>query len=78
MAPLHSLDRGTRIVEGKPLLAREAVSNIPAFVENWEISNFKVFLQPATLYALTPHMHLRGKDMTCTLTYPDGREGTIL
>jgi hypothetical protein len=25
-----------------------------------------------------PHMHLRGKDMTCRLTYPDGRSEIVL
>ena len=30
--------------------------------------------EPITLYALTPHMHLRGKSMKWWITYPDGRE----
>ncbi len=34
--------------------------------------------EPITLYALTPHMHLRGKSMKWWVTYPDGREETIL
>ena len=31
-----------------------------------------------TLYALWPHMHNRGRDMTFTLTDPKGREQTLL
>ena len=34
--------------------------------------------EPITLYALTPHMHLRGKSMKWWVTYPDGREEVIL
>ena len=34
--------------------------------------------EPITLYALTPHMHLRGKSMKWWVVYPDGREETIL
>ena len=34
--------------------------------------------RPATLYALSPHMHLRGKDMTFILIRPDGREEILL
>ncbi len=35
-------------------------------------------LQPAKLVALNPHMHLRGKAFEYRLTYPDGRQETIL
>ena len=31
-----------------------------------------------TLYAMSPHMHLRGKSLKWVVTYPDGREQTIL
>jgi hypothetical protein len=37
-----------------------------------------MFPRPATLYALSPHMHLRGKDMTFTAIFPDGRQETLL
>jgi len=30
--------------------------------------------EPVTLYGLTPHLHLRGKSMKYTLTWPDGQE----
>ena len=47
-------------------------------MDNWKITNFKIFPEPATLYAMSPHMHLRGKDMKFILTYPDGREELVL
>src|SRR5206468_3836237 len=34
--------------------------------------------EDATLYALWPHMHLRGRDMTFIATYPDGHEEVLL
>lgn len=34
--------------------------------------------QDAEIVWMSPHMHLRGKDMTWTMTYPDGREQTLL
>jgi mono/diheme cytochrome c family protein/peroxiredoxin len=36
------------------------------------------FDHPATLYMLFPHSHFRGKSSTFKVTYPDGREDTIL
>ena len=59
-------------------LPSDRIPNIPPGVENWKISNFKIFPEPATLYALSPHMHLRGKDMKFIVTYPDGREELVL
>jgi hypothetical protein len=83
-APVHyemqnvsTLDRGTTMVDDQPL-SNERIPNIPPGSEYWKISNFKVFPEPATLYALSPHMHLRGKDMKFILTYPDGREQLVL
>jgi hypothetical protein len=35
------------------------------------------FLTDATLVWMSPHMHLRGKDMTYTLVFPDGREQVV-
>src|SRR5205085_2682316 len=34
--------------------------------------------QDITIVSYFPHMHLRGKDMTLTATYPGGREETLL
>ena len=33
---------------------------------------------PPTVYGFTPHMHLGGRDMTWTLTWPDGRQEILL
>ena len=36
------------------------------------------FTQPALLYSLMPHMHLRGKSMRFEAEYPDGRREVVL
>src|SRR5262249_48281806 len=36
------------------------------------------FAWDAELVFMMPHMHLRGKDMTYTLEYPDGRKEVVL
>src|SRR5207249_8579674 len=36
------------------------------------------FLADAELVEMMPHMHLRGKDMTYHLIYPDGRDEIVL
>ena len=51
---------------------------IPAGESNWETKGELTFLQDAELVWFMPHMHLRGKDMTFRLIYPDGREEEVL
>jgi hypothetical protein len=63
MAPQHMID------PRKP---------IPAGDANWETTGELTFEQDAELVWFMPHMHLRGKDMTFQLIYPDGRTETVL
>jgi hypothetical protein len=51
---------------------------IPPGQANWETRGELTFTQDAELVWFMPHMHLRGKDMTFKLIYPDGREETVL
>jgi hypothetical protein len=51
---------------------------IPPGDANYETSGTLTFKQDADLVWFMPHMHLRGKDMTFRLVYPDGREETVL
>jgi hypothetical protein len=51
---------------------------IPAGESNWETRGELTFKQDADLVWFMPHMHLRGKDMTFRLVYPNGREETVL
>ena len=63
MAPVHLVD------SRKP---------IPAGDANYETRGELTFDQDAELVWFMPHMHLRGKDMTFRLIYPNGKEQTVL
>ncbi|OFW29206.1 MAG: hypothetical protein A3H97_07310 [Acidobacteria bacterium RIFCSPLOWO2_02_FULL_65_29] len=52
--------------------------NIPPYVESWSLTGITPVTEDITLYAMSPHMHLRGKSLKWVVTYPDGREQTIL
>jgi len=51
---------------------------IPAGAANYETVGELTFTQDADLAWFMPHMHLRGKDMSYRLVFPDGREQTVL
>jgi hypothetical protein len=52
---------------------------IPPGEPNWKSPPVDVtFTEDVKLVWMMPHMHVRGKDMRYTLTYPDGRSETIL
>jgi hypothetical protein len=56
----------------------DARKSIPAGENNWETKGELTFNQDAELVWFMPHMHLRGKDMSFRLIYPNGREETVL
>jgi hypothetical protein len=61
------------IVGGGPTFA------IPANEANYKSPDFDVeFTSDVELVEMMPHMHLRGKDMTYHLIYPDGRDEVVL
>jgi hypothetical protein len=52
---------------------------IPAGDANWKSPTAEVtFAHDVELVFMLPHMHARGKDMTYTLEYPDGRKEVVL
>jgi mono/diheme cytochrome c family protein len=57
---------------------RAPTPNIPPYVENWELIGITPVTEPITLYAMSPHMHLRGKSLKWVVTWPDGRDEVIL
>jgi hypothetical protein len=71
---------------GKTELKKEVVAalagtfnfSIPPHAQNYEIRGAYVADQDINIVSLFPHMHLRGKDMKLTATYPGGRQETIL
>jgi mono/diheme cytochrome c family protein len=51
---------------------------IPANADNHEVTATQVIAKDTWLTSLTPHMHVRGKDMTYIAHYPDGTDETLL
>jgi mono/diheme cytochrome c family protein len=51
---------------------------IPPGAANHEVRARRELPADITLTSLTPHMHVRGKDMTYTAYYPDGRSEVLL
>jgi hypothetical protein len=52
---------------------------IPPNEANWAAAPAQVeFLADVELVQMMPHMHLRGKDMTYHVIYPDGRDEVVL
>jgi hypothetical protein len=69
------------IIEGREFVADNEGADFPAIpplVDDWRITAITPIQDDVTLYALWPHMHLRGKDMTFIATFPDGREEVLL
>ena len=66
--------RNRRVAQGlNPLLAP-----IPAQDGNWTVTGMGAFQNDSIIQSLFVHAHLRGKDFTYVLTYPDGREEILL
>ena len=59
-------------------LITNAVFAIPPGAANHPVEAEATFNEEVKIYSLHPHMHLRGKDMTYTATYPDGRQEILL
>jgi hypothetical protein len=57
---------------------RSRTPNIPPYTESWSLTGITPVTEDITLYAMSPHMHLRGKSLRWVIVYPDGREQTIL
>jgi mono/diheme cytochrome c family protein len=57
---------------------RGKTPNIPPYAESWSLTGITPVTEDITLYAMSPHMHLRGKSLKWVIVYPDGREQTIL
>ena len=51
---------------------------IPAGAPAHEVRGSRVLQADTIITSFTPHMHVRGKDMTYTAKYPDGRTEVLL
>jgi hypothetical protein len=51
---------------------------IPPGADNYEVTSASTFARDAEIVSLMPHMHLRGKDFSYRVVYPDGKTETLL
>ncbi len=59
-------------------LALNPTFKIPAGEGNHEVRATQLIQRDTVVTALTPHMHVRGKDMTYIAHYPDGKDEVLL
>jgi len=52
--------------------------SIPAGASNHTVEAEATFSEDVKVWSMHPHMHLRGKDMTFTATWPDGKQQVLL
>ncbi len=66
----------------KNLVTTNSIGNvffkIPAGAENHKVTACRTVKRNTTVYALMPHMHLRGKSMKYEAFYPDGKSEVLL
>jgi hypothetical protein len=56
----------------------KTVPNIPAGADNYRLTVVMPIRQDMVLYSIQPHMHVRGRSIKYTATFPDGREEELL
>lgn len=59
-------------------LINNGLFEIPPGDPNTEVESVGTLLQDVHVWAIHPHMHVRGKDMTYTAIYPDGHREVLL
>jgi mono/diheme cytochrome c family protein len=89
----EATSEGRQLVAAPPLTAEEralagprqvgqglnpTLDAIPPNAGNWTVTGVGAFQNDAVIQSLFVHAHVRGKDFTWLLTYPDGREEVLL
>ncbi len=78
LAGLHYAPKGTKVAELENKWVMNTLFAIPPGAPNYEVVANWTLPCDADLYRIMPHMHYRGKDMTLSLHYPDGRSDVLL
>jgi hypothetical protein len=73
---IYAKDSPKKIAAGGMVLQPRFV--IPAYDGNAEVKGLTKLQRDTTVLTLTPHMHVRGKDMKYIAHYPDGTTETLL
>ncbi len=89
----EATSEGRQLVAAAPMTAEEralagprqvgqglnpTLAPIPPHEGNWTVTGIGAFQNDAVIQSLFVHAHVRGKDFTWLLTYPDGREEVLL
>jgi hypothetical protein len=64
--------------EVRTAMIANPVFAIPPGASDHQVEAEATFSEDVNVWTLHPHMHLRGKDMTYTAVYPDGRRDVVL
>ena len=82
---IHHIVRGNELIDsdftpvkGRGHSAVPAIPVIPPHTKEFAITGIRGIQDDTTVYVMWPHMHLRGKEMTILVTYPDGREEVLI
>ena len=74
---LHYVDNPPRQTLSNPITVNESIY-IPAGDRNYETTASILLEADSYLYAMSPHMHYRGKSMKYTAVFPDGSTEQLL
>jgi peroxiredoxin len=67
------------ITRSHPIMAVPGIfTHIPAGAERYRVDGGYWVNQDFDIYSIMPHMHLIGKEIKATLTYPDGQKKTLI
>jgi hypothetical protein len=76
IALIYAKEPPSRVIAGGNVM--NVRFEIPPGADHHEVRGSRTLTEDTFLTALTPHMHVRGKDMTYIAHYPDGRSETLL
>ena len=76
IALIYAKEPPTRVIAGGNVM--NVRFEIPPGADSHEVRGSRVLAEDTFLTAMTPHMHVRGKDMIYIAHYPDGRSETLL
>jgi hypothetical protein len=76
VAVIYAKDAPQKMISGGNILNVRFA--IPPGAANHEVTSSRTFAEDVLLTSMMPHMHVRGKDMTYTAKFPDGRSEILL
>jgi hypothetical protein len=76
VAVIYAKEPPKKVLGGGTILSLQF--SIPPGADHHEVKSSQTLQRDTTLIAMMPHMHMRGKDMTYTAYYPDGRTEVLL